>query len=163
MTVAEATREAVRARPFLETALRAGVVNYTAAARFLDITDGEADAEAVAAALRRYAEELEPYNTGDDHGRVSVSMESGVEVTDAGADAFIVIGDMGVTDTAAGGGFTAVIGEGDVMPGDLERVLGRLRTADVPVEAAAGSDSYLVVVVPRRRGADTVRAVESAL
>ena len=49
MTVAAETREAVRDHPFLETALRAGVVNYTAAARFLDV----GEEEAVAAALRQ--------------------------------------------------------------------------------------------------------------
>ena len=72
MTVAAEAREAVRERPFLETALRAGVVNYTAAARFLEV----GDEEAVAAALRRYAGELDDYRPPD--RRASVSMRSGV-------------------------------------------------------------------------------------
>ena len=54
MTVAAETRRAVRASPFLRDALRAGCVNYTAAARFLDV----GDEDAVVAALRRYAEDL---------------------------------------------------------------------------------------------------------
>ncbi|MFT4958602.1 MAG: hypothetical protein ACI9EZ_001934, partial [Halobacteriales archaeon] len=56
MSLAERTREAARARPFLVEGLRAKVVNYTAAARFLDV-DGEVDA--VATALRRYGEGLD--------------------------------------------------------------------------------------------------------
>ena len=59
MSLASETRDAVRARPFLYDALRAGVVNYTAAARELDV-DGEVDA--VATALRRFAEELAEYD-----------------------------------------------------------------------------------------------------
>ncbi|PSQ40560.1 hypothetical protein BRD10_02000, partial [Halobacteriales archaeon SW_12_71_31] len=62
MTIAARTREAVRARPALRTALAADAVNYTAAARLI-ATDAAVDAddddhEAVAAALRRYADEL---------------------------------------------------------------------------------------------------------
>ncbi|MFC7137407.1 hypothetical protein ACFQRB_15140 [Halobaculum litoreum] len=64
MTVAEETRAAVRERPFLYDALRAGVVNYAAAAATLDI---DADPDAVATALRRHAAEIDarPPATGD--------------------------------------------------------------------------------------------------
>ena len=54
MSLASDTRDAVRRRSFLHAALAAGVVNYTAAARYLDV----GEEEAVVAALRRYAEEL---------------------------------------------------------------------------------------------------------
>jgi hypothetical protein len=57
MNVAERTREAVRRRPFLHDALAAGVVNYAAAAEFLDVDRGD---DAVTAALRRYADDLDP-------------------------------------------------------------------------------------------------------
>ncbi|PSP45784.1 hypothetical protein BRC63_00815 [Halobacteriales archaeon QH_10_70_21] len=73
MTVAADAREAVRDHPFLETALRAGVLNYTAAARFLDV----GDEEAVAAALRRYADELDDHDPPD--RRASVSMPALVD------------------------------------------------------------------------------------
>jgi hypothetical protein len=43
VTLAAEAREAVRRRPFLYDALGAGVVNYSAAARLLDV-DGETDA-----------------------------------------------------------------------------------------------------------------------
>ncbi|MEF8808810.1 DUF7523 family protein [Natronomonas sp.] len=158
MTVAADTREALRRRPFLETALRAGVVNYTAAARFLDV----GETEAVAAALRRYAEELEDYEESD--RRASVSMRSGVGPVDAGgetADALLQVGETAFT--ADGGDYTAVVADGDVDASALVDVLGRLRTADVAVEAAAAAEGTLAVVVGRRAGANAVRAVEDAL
>lgn len=159
MTVAADTREAVRERPFLETALRAGVVNYTAAARFLDV----GDQEAVAAALRRYAEELDDYTEPD--RRASVSMKSGVGAVEAesGADAEALLQVGGTAFTPEGGDYTAVIAEGDVNPNALADVLGRLRTAEVDVEAAAATEGTLAVVVSRRAGANAVRAVEDAL
>ncbi|MFQ3318721.1 MAG: hypothetical protein ACI8UR_002288 [Natronomonas sp.] len=154
MTVAADTREAVRARPFLHTALRAGVVNYTAAARFLEV----GDEEAVTAALRRYAEELGEYNPPE--RRASVSMKSGVGPSD-GDKALLTVGDTAFD--ADGGDFTAVVAEGDVDAGALADVLARLRTAEVGVEAAAGAEGMLVVVVGRRAGANAVRAIEEAL
>ena len=165
MTVAADTREAVREHPFLQTALRAGVVNYTAAARFLDV----GEQEAVAAALRRYVEDLDDYEPSD--RRASVSMRSGVGRVDVGADSdaatvdsevpLLVVGDTGFT--ADGGDYTAVVAEGEVDANALADVLARLRTAEVEVAAAGGAEGRLVVVVERRAGANAVRAVEDAL
>ncbi len=152
MTVAAEAREAVCDHPFLETALRAGVVNYTAAARFLDV----GDEEAVAAALRRYAE---AHDHAPPERRASVSMRSGVGPADDGG--LLSVG--GTAFAADGGDRTAVIAEGDLGAAALSDVLGRLRTAGVDVEAAAAADGTLVVVVGRRDGADAVRAVEAAL
>jgi hypothetical protein len=146
MTVAADTREAVRERPFLETALRAG-----------------GEQEAVAAALRRYADELDDYEETD--RRASVSMKSGVGVVDeegeSASNALLRIGETAFT--ADGGDYTAVIADGDVDPTALADVLGRLRTAEVEVEAAGATAGTLAVVVDRRAGANAVRAVEDAL
>jgi hypothetical protein len=155
MTVAGDARAGVREHPFLETALRAGVVNYTAAARFLDV-GGE---EAVAAALRRYAAELDDYAPAD--RRASVSMQSGVGPADEGEAALLSVG--GTAFATEGGSHTAVVAEGEVDPWALADALGRLRTADVAVEAAAACSGSLAVVVDRRDGPDAVRAVEAAL
>lgn len=154
MTVAADTREAVREHPFLETAIRAGVVNYSAAARFLDV----GEVEAVTAALRRYAEELDDYESPA--RRASVSMRSGVGPVD-GDDGLLVVGETAFA--ADSGDCTAVVASGDVDADALADVLARLRTAEVVVEAAAGADGTLVVVVGRRDGANAVRAVEDAL
>ncbi|MDX1748043.1 MAG: hypothetical protein R3324_19085, partial [Halobacteriales archaeon] len=69
MSLAEDTRQAVRRRPWLLTALQAGVVNYAAAARSLDIG---ADLDAVATALRRFAERLPPFETHHCSARVTM-------------------------------------------------------------------------------------------
>ena len=72
MTVAAETRKAVREHPFVYDGLRAGIVNYTAAARFLDV----GDTEAVGAALRRYAEDLSEYAPPDARGEGGVAHAS---------------------------------------------------------------------------------------
>ncbi|WP_449240083.1 DUF7523 family protein, partial [Candidatus Halobonum tyrrellensis] len=87
MTVAEAARAAARERPFLFDALRAGVVNYAAAAETLVAAGVDADADAVATALRRYAADLDAADPAFD---ARVTMERGLGRVDAersGADA----------------------------------------------------------------------------
>ncbi|MBX0294650.1 DUF7523 family protein [Haloarcula nitratireducens] len=161
MSLAAATRDAVRERPFLYDALRAGVVNYTAAARTLDVA-GETDA--VATALRRFAEELSDDPAHDSEARVS--MNSGLGRTDETADdteasPLLVVGDAAFADGA--GSLTGIVASGDLSPAALGDVLGRLRAADVPVEAAAVGDETLAVLVERRYGPDALRITESAV
>lgn len=154
MSLAETTRKAVRERPYLYDALRAGVVNYTAAARTLDI-DGET--EAVATALRRFGEELD---NDPEASEASVSMVSGLGRAKSGATVLSVGDDMFAE---GAGSLTAVVASGDCSARSLGDVLGRLRVADIPVEAAAGADGTLAVVVTRRDGPDTLRVVEDAV
>jgi len=164
MSIAETTREAVRRRPFLLDALRAGVLNYSAAAAYLDV-DGDDDA--VATALRRFREELPAFDTGERDARVR--MQSGVGLREAGArggdgddDAtpLLAVGGTVVTD---GGSLSAVLATGDVDTAALTSVCSRLAAEGVDAHAAAVAGESLVVVVDRRDGAATVRAVESAL
>ncbi|WP_101296681.1 DUF7523 family protein [Halegenticoccus soli] len=160
-SLAAETREAVRERPFLLRALRAGVVNYAAAAEFLDL-DGET--EAVSTALRRFADDLPPYAADDRAARVT--MKSGVGKTDDPDEALFFVGDRGFAPDA--GRETAVLATGAVDPAALAAVLGRLEANDVAVAAAgvtaAGeTDGSLAVIVSRRDGAAAVRAVEAAL
>jgi len=152
MSLAADTREAVRAHPFVYEGLRAGILNYTAVARFLDV--GETDA--VTAALRRYAEELSDYERPDRELRVT--MHSGVGPADDGEDPLLVVGETALA--ADGGDATAIVATGDVDPDLLATVLGRCRTTDVAVEAAAVGSSALAVVVGRRDGPDVVRLLE---
>jgi len=159
MSLAAATRDAVRERPFLYDALRAGVVNYTAAARTLDI-DGEA--EAIATALRRFAEELDDDPSHDSDARVS--MQSGLGRVESPDTASAVV--LGVGDTTfAGdaGSLTGIVATGDLSPAALSEVLGRLRATGTPVEAAGVTDDALVVVVGRRAGPDALRTVEAVV
>lgn len=154
MSLAAETRAAVRAEPFLYDALRAGVLNYTAAARRLDL----GDEETVAAALRRYADDLPDPATGPVDARVT--MESGLGPGDP-ADALLAVGD---TALAPGGGeLTGVQATGDVGPAALGRVLRRLAIEDVAVETAGATGGTLLLAVGRRDGASAVRIVETAL
>lgn len=153
MSLAGRTRDAVRERPFLHDALAAGVVNYTAAARALPV-DGDTDA--VATALRRFAEELTREPT-DPAARVS--MASGLGRTDEAG--LLSVGDSAFAEGE--GSLTGIVGRGVGGARALERVLGRLRTADIDVEAAAVADGTLAVVVGRRAGPDALRVVEDAV
>lgn len=164
MSLAGETREAVRARPFLLTALRAGVVNYSAAAKLLDL-DG--DSEAVATALRRFAEDLPAY--APESRQATVRMRSGVGRVSSDADPnanpepLLSVGETGFSPDADGGPLTAVVAGGAVDAGALATVLSRLSAEDIAVESAGVGDESLVVVVGRRDGAGAVRAVEDAL
>ena len=159
MSLAAATRDAVRERPFLYDALRAGVVNYTAAARTLDI-DGEE--EAIATALRRFAEELPADQPHDSDARVSMQSGLGqVESSDAESAVVLEVADTAFAEDA--GSLTGIIATGDLASAALAEVLGRLRAADVPVDAAGVTDGALVVVVSRRAGPDALRVVEATV
>lgn len=165
MSLAADTREAARARPFLLAALRAGVVNYTAAAGWLRDEAGlDGDRDAVATALRRFAEDLDAYAASD--RRASVAMRSGVAVVDGdggeSGEQLVRVGDAVVV---GGGRLTAIIATGNVDAAGLAHVLERLRAADaaVDVEAAGVAGGTLTVVVGRRDGPTAVRIVEDAL
>lgn len=163
--LAAEARAAAREHPFLVAALRAGVTNYAAAARFLDV-DGDPDA--VATALRRYAEDLPGYATEARDARVT--MRSGLAAVGDGDATENEDGDQrpllsvnGDGYAPDGGPLTGVLATGGVDPAALRTVLNRLAVADVDPEAAGVAADALVVVVGRRDGPDAVRAVEAAL
>jgi len=165
MSLAADTREAVRARPFLLDALRAGVVNYAAAAAWLTSTAGlNGDEEAIAAALRRFRDDLPAYATAEHSA--SVSMRSGVGVVDGpsalreDADVLLRVGTVAVTDE---GDDTALLLTGDVGARTLAAALDALVAVDVSVAAAGVAGDTLLVVVSRRDGATALRTVEAAL
>jgi len=170
MSLAAETREAARARPFVLDALRAGVLNHSAAAAWLadeaDLGgDGGADTDAIATALRRFREDLPAYATAE--RTASVSMRSGVGVVDASkadasgdADPLLRVGGAAVVSE---GRDTAIIATGEVDAGAHAAVLRRLDAVGVAVAAAGVAGDALVVVVGRRDGATAVRVVEEAL
>lgn len=152
MSLAAETRAAARAHPFLLDALRADVLNYTAAARFLDV----GDTDAVAAALRRFAMELGTYDEPDDVHR-GVRMERGFGAGDP-ADALVFVGETALVPDA--GSLTAVFVRSELSAGRFGTVLGRPDTADVQVEAAALGDGLGIVVVPEADGPAALRAID---
>ena len=193
MTLAADTRAALRRRPFLHDALRAGVVNYAAAARLLDV-DGEQSA--VVAALRRYAETLPAYAETARDARVTMRSGLGERSTrndgpgDGGGDASDDGPDgdddedgdgEGDTDGERGGEpdplirvgshafvpgagtLTGVLVTGAVDGTTAAHVLGRLAVAGIDPVAAGIAGEALAVVVSRDEGPRAVRVVESAL
>lgn len=164
MTLAARTREAAAAHPFLVDALRAGVVNYAAAARFVDV---EGEPEAVATALRRYAESLPDYAPSSPSVRVTMQRGLGrVDDSDTGSDdgvddVLLRVNDAGYGPTADGDR-TAVLATGAVDAGFAAAALDRLALADVTVHAMGFDGEAFVALVGRRAGADAIRAVEAA-
>jgi hypothetical protein len=172
MSLAAETRAAVRARPWLLDALRAGVVNYAAAAASLDV---EGDRDAIATALRRFEDDL-PDVDDDDARDVTVRMRSGVglvgpdgdaaegETEDdaAGSDDSLLSVD-GERIRRGGGRLTAIVADGDVDARALSAAVDRLAAENVVVDAAGVAGDRLVVVVPRADGANALRFVESAV
>jgi hypothetical protein len=154
-SVAEATRETLRERPFLHEALRAGALNYRAAA---DVLDVDADPDTVAAALRRYAADVPPRTSTTRRIRVTVRRNDAVDVADADGDGLLRVGDVAVVD---GGNATAFVATGEVDATSLVSVLARLEVAGVPVVAAAVGGDALAVVVDG--GTRHLATVEDAL
>lgn len=153
MTKAAATREAIDDQPFLRGALRAGVLNHAAAARYLDVAGDE---EAIAAAIRRYGEELPAYETADSEARVA--MESGLGESD---DGMLVVSGQGYA--PGEGSLTGLLAEGDLDTRGLAAALERLHVEGIHPEAAGIAAGALVVVVDRRDAPDALRLVENAL
>ena len=166
MSVAAATRQAVRDRPALYDALRAGVVNYTAAAETLAV-DG--DREAIATALRRFAAELA--DDGGSNGRsITVRLHSDIAPHDC-PEALLAVDGGGIGRSGAGSettgtgvdtdGRTALRVTGDVDARLLAAALDRLRIAEVSVAATGLAAETMVVVVPRREGPTALQLIES--
>jgi hypothetical protein len=141
------------------------VVNYAAAAAWLTSAAGlDGDEEAVAAALRRFRDDLPAYAAAA-HA-ATVSMRSGVGVVDepsalsGDADVLLRVGTVAVTDA---GDDTALLVTGDVDARTLAVILDALAAVDVSIAAAGVAGDTLLVVVSRRDGATALRTVEAAL
>lgn len=166
MSLAAETRRAADDHPFLVAGLRAGVVNFTAAARFLDV-DGETDA--VATALRRYADDLPGYDPTARDSRVT--MESRIGPVETLEDAVLVVGGtaLGRSEKEEGRNGngnqnrTALLATGAVDADALRAALAALSLENIAVHAAGVCDGTMVMVVERLDGANAVRAVERAL
>jgi len=163
MSLAAETREAVRNRPDLFQALRAGVVNYTAAADSLDV-DG--DREAIATALRRFAADLDEPQPCD--RSITVRLHSSIEAVDSEALLAVDGAGLAVSGEASDDtykidpdGQTAVRVTGDVDARLLSSSLERLCIAEIPVFAAGSTDEAMIVVVPRREGPTAVQLIEA--
>ncbi|MFB6070909.1 MAG: hypothetical protein ABEJ76_07775 [Halanaeroarchaeum sp.] len=151
-SLAAETRTAVDAHPFVRDGLRAGVVNFAGAARFLDVEGGE---EAIATALRRYAEDLPPLESRS--GDVRVTMHSGVGRGDGD---LLTVADVGFDRDA--GSATAILATGDVDQALFGTVLSRLDGRDVTVLGAGYTGETIALVAERRDATTALTVVEDA-
>lgn len=158
MSLAEQTRDAVRSEPFIYDALRAGVVNYTAVAGWLDV-DGDEDA--IATALRRYAEELSELDQTDSGSRVR--MQNNVTLVEGETTTSTPLFTIDGRSLVQGGELCALVAYGAVDANALAHALDRLRVAEIEVEAAGVGDERLVVAVPDRDGGTALQILEAAL
>jgi hypothetical protein len=158
MSLAEQTRDAVRAEPFLYDALRAGVVNYSAVANYLDV---EGDTDAIATALRRYAKELDPPKPTDTDSRVR--MQSNVTFIEGESTTSTPLFTIDGRSLVQGGELCALVAYGTVDAFALAQVIEQLRVAEIEIEAAGVGDDRLVVAVPDRDSGTALEIVEAAL
>ncbi|MFB6268158.1 MAG: hypothetical protein ABEI31_10895 [Halodesulfurarchaeum sp.] len=158
-SLAAETRAAVDARPFLKEALRAGVLNVAAAARYLDL---EGEQEAIATALRRYAEDLDPPERRE--RAIRVRMERRV----ADVEALLAVdGEApGATEIARDGDSspdpTAIIASGDVDPRFVATVLARFADESLSLIGVGVTADCAVFVVPNGSGSTALRFVEES-
>ena len=157
MSIAERTRDTVRKQPFLYEALQAGIVNYTNAARYLDV----GDEDAVSAALRRYADELSSEGTVNQlETSARVRMKRGIGLT-ADGDGLVVVGETAFAPDA--GSLTAILATGEIELDATYRVLARCDIAEIDVTAAGFTDEMLVLVVGGRDSSAALRIVEETI
>lgn len=150
MTVAEETRTKLEAHHFLYLGLRAGVLNYSAVARFLE----SEDIETAAAALRRYSESVDSFST--DTIDSTIRMHSGVS---PGSSEPVVT--IGRTEYGGSGGeFTALVSNSQIGSGPLGAILQRLDIVGISVEAVSSDSEGFAVVVPRTDGPAALRCIE---
>lgn len=156
MSLASRARSEVDRYPFLRRGLQAGVINYTAAARFLDI-DGDIDA--VATALRRYANELDDPRFSD--RTVAIRMQSGVDLRTETDDRLLVVDDVGVE--SDGGPYTAISVSGAIEIDRYRRALAILDAEGIETVASGISDETMVVITPNQQAARAVDVIEAVM
>ncbi|MFB6112370.1 MAG: hypothetical protein ABEJ35_07535 [Halobacteriaceae archaeon] len=156
MTLAARTRDTIRDRPFMLLALRAGVLNHAAAARALDI-DGQT--EAIATAIRRFGQTLEPADAAD--RSVTVRLRRGVGWgTDDGSESLLSVGGVAI---GGRGDYTALLATGEVSPELLAVGIQRLAATERPAVAAGSGQETLVLLVPEGHGPDALRTLEATV
>jgi len=163
MSLAAETREAARARPFVLDALRAGVLNHSAAAAWL------ADEAGLDGDPTRSRDRAPPVSRGTVRLRDRRPRGQRVDAERSGGRRrrqprrrrpLLRVGGAAVVPE---GRDTAILATGTVDAAALAAVLRRLAAADVAVEAAGVAGETLVVVVGRRDGAIAVRIAEASL
>ena len=155
MSIAERTRGEARKYPFLVEALRARILNYTAAARFLDI----GDIDAVAAALRRFADEVSTHEPVP--GDVRLRMITGIGPTTDRENELLAIGDRVFAPES--GDLTAIVADGHISMRAVTHILWQITEYQISVYACAFDEDRLIVTTDRNEGPAVLRIVEETL
>lgn len=148
MSLAARTREILKLFPCIHEALRVGVINYTAAARYLPITG---DNEAVASALRRYSEQLS--SETNDSRDVTITMHS----------EFPSDSDTSLPDNPPNSPedpITWLLISGEIEPWFFGYLLLSCHTNDIAVHDVYALDSLGVIGVPKPAAATALRCIE---
>lgn len=156
MTIAERARTAAKEHPFILEGLREGVINYTAAARYLDV----GDVDAVAAALRRYATELEAAER-EQTTDLRLRMVTGVGETDDPGEALLHVGDRSYVPES--GSLTAIVATGAIPPWAIGWLRWELAERELTVHASGGDRDGLILLTDRGDGPAVLRIVERLL
>lgn len=149
MSTAERTRAALRRHPFVALALRAGILNYRATARYLDC----GDADAVAAALRREhaaATDLDVSDLG-----VRVRLARNVDPDALAADGHPVLG-HGIDASSV----STVTVAGTLGSAFVPLALLGLAVHGIDIHAHVATAERAVFVVGDHEGASALRAIE---
>lgn len=170
MSLAAETRAAARAHPWLVTALRADIINYRAAASFLDL---EGDIDSVARALRRFGDSLNNFTTVGESD-IPIRMHHGVDIVsdthdmvqnqgEASVDILLRLNNEFII--TADGQLSAIIVDTvpDMTISGFTTAIERIQMEDINIKAAGTLQDMFIVIVPRRKGASALRSVEAAL
>lgn len=142
MSTAAAARRAIRAHPFLLAALRAGVLNYSAAARFLELDDVEAGA----AALRRLGNEETEVGPREPELRIRIER-----------DVPAALADSLESDQAD---LRAIVATGSIASMTVARIVARFDDADVDLLGMTWTPDRLTIAVASSSTATALRCVE---
>ncbi len=135
------------------------MVNYRAVARAIDVSG---DVDAVATAIRRYAEELAP--VAEDSDPPTIRIERPVRITTApDATGLLSVGDTTVQSGTDGAAAALLVSRGHAYPPrQLAADILALETNDLTPQAVGLGQTTAVIVVAQTDGPDAIRVLEDS-
>ncbi len=135
MSLAASTRRKVKNTPYLYDALRAGIVNYSAAARMLDL---EGEDTAVSVSLQRLSKDLSPLEMSSVDANITINSD---EVKQR----------------------VKILIEGSVDAKILSHLILVCHMNEIHVREASMEDKKINIVVGWKDGPNSLRLIEMAL
>ena len=135
MSLAASTRRKVKNSPYLYDALRAGIVNYSAAARMLDL---EGEDTAISVSLQRLSKDLSPLEISSVDANITISSD---EIKQR----------------------MKILIEGDVDAKILSHLILVCHMNDIHVREASIGNGKINIMVGWKDGPNSLRLIEMAL